>query len=48
MYQPEHHREDDPGVQHALIRAHPLGVLVTAGANGPEASPIPFVLGEAR
>jgi transcriptional regulator len=44
MYQPEHHRENDPGVQHALIRAHPLGLLVTAGAGGLEANPIPFVL----
>lgn len=44
MYQPEHHREDDLGVQHALIRAHPLGLLVTAGSAGLEANPIPFVL----
>ncbi len=44
MYQPEHHREDDLAVQHALIRAHPLGLLVTAGAGGLEANPIPFVL----
>ena len=44
MYQPEHHREDDLGVQHALIRAHPLGLLVTVGAGGLEANPIPFVL----
>ncbi len=44
MYQPEHHREDDLGVQHALIRAHPLGLLVTAGGGGLEANPIPFVL----
>ncbi len=44
MYQPEHHREDDLGVQHALIRAHRLGLLVTAGAGGLEANPIPFVL----
>ncbi len=44
MYQPQHHREDDLGVQHALIRAHPLGLLVTAGADGLEANPIPFVL----
>ena len=44
MYQPSHHREDDLDVQHALIRAHPLGLLVTAGAAGLEANPIPFVL----
>ena len=29
MYQPPHHREDRLEVQHALIRAHPLGTLVT-------------------
>ncbi len=43
MYQPPHFREDDPAVQHALIRAHPLGLLVTAGASGLEANHIPFV-----
>ncbi len=44
MYQPQHFREDDPAVQHRLIRAHPLGLLVTAGAVGLEANLIPFVL----
>jgi len=44
MYQPQHFREDDPAVQHALIRAHPLGLLVTSGAGGLEANLIPFVL----
>ncbi len=44
MYQPQHHREDDIGVQHALIRAHPLGMLITLGAEGLEANLIPFVL----
>jgi transcriptional regulator len=44
MYQPQHFREDDPGVQQALIRAHPLGLLVTAGSSGLEANLIPFVL----
>jgi transcriptional regulator len=44
MYQPPHFREDDPAVQHALIRAHPLGLLVTMGAEGLEANLIPFVL----
>ncbi len=32
MYQPPHFREEDFGTQHALIRAHPLGLLVTSGA----------------
>lgn len=44
MYQPSHHREDDLGVQHALIRDHPLGLLITAGSEGLEANPVPFVL----
>ena len=44
MYQPPHFREDDLSVQHALIRAHPLGLLVTLGSEGLEANPIPFVL----
>ncbi len=44
MYQPPHHREDRLEVQHALIRAHPLGALVTCGATGLSANLIPFVL----
>ena len=44
MYQPPHFREDRLEVQHALIRAHPLGLLVTLGSKGLEANPIPFVL----
>jgi transcriptional regulator len=44
MYQPPHFREDDLAVQHALIKAHPLGLLVTFGSAGLEANPIPFVL----
>ena len=34
MYQPPHFREDDLGVQHALIRAHPLGLLITCRRCG--------------
>jgi transcriptional regulator len=44
MYQPAMFREDRLEVQHALIRAHPLGLLVTNGPDGPEANPIPFLL----
>jgi transcriptional regulator len=44
MYQPPHHREDRLGVQHALIRAHPFGTLITIGSNGLVANSIPFVL----
>lgn len=46
MYQPPHFREDDLGVQHALIRAHPLGLLITAGDAGILANPVPFLLDE--
>lgn len=44
MYIPASFREDDLVRQHELIRAHPLGLLVTQGDGGPEASPIPFLL----
>jgi transcriptional regulator len=47
MYQPPHFREDDLAVQHALIRAHPLGLLITAGEQGIVANPVPFLLDEA-
>ncbi|HEU6443394.1 MAG TPA: FMN-binding negative transcriptional regulator, partial [Microvirga sp.] len=47
MYQPPHFREDRLDVQHGLIRAHPLGLLVTAGKAGPVANLIPFILDEA-
>ncbi len=44
MYQPPHHREDDLGTQHQLIRAHPLGMLITAGDGGLMANAVPFHL----
>ena len=44
MYQPPHFREDDLNVQHALIRAHPLGLLITAGTSGLIANSVPFHL----
>lgn len=44
MYQPPHFREDDLSVQHALIRAHPLGLLITATGDGPNANLLPFHL----
>jgi len=44
MYQPPHFREDDLATQHQLIRAHPLGLLITAGASGLVANPVPFHL----
>ena len=44
MYQPPHFREDRIEVQHDLIRAHPLGLLITAGPGGLLANPIPFLI----
>ena len=44
MYQPPHFREDRLEVQHALIRAHPLGLLITAGPGGLQANHIPFLI----
>jgi transcriptional regulator len=44
MYQPPLFREDRIEVQHQLIRAHPLGLLITAGPAGLLANPFPFLL----
>jgi transcriptional regulator len=44
MYLPPHFREDRIEVLHALIRAHPLGLLVTAGPGGLTANPLPFLV----
>jgi transcriptional regulator len=44
MYQPAAFREERIEVLHALIRAHPLGTLVTAGTDGLIANLIPFLL----
>src|SRR5262245_44771755 len=44
MYQPPHHREDRLDVQHALIRAHPLGTLVTMTPSGLVANSVPFII----
>ncbi|MEQ1408477.1 FMN-binding negative transcriptional regulator [Neorhizobium sp. Rsf11] len=44
MYQPPHFREEDLGTQHALIRAHSLGLLITSGNSGLIANPVPFHL----
>jgi transcriptional regulator len=47
MYQPPLFRETRPDVLHALIRAHPLGTLISSGEDGPIANPLPFVLDSA-
>jgi transcriptional regulator len=44
MYQPPHFREEHLEAQHALIRSHPFGLLVSLGPNGLVADPLPFVL----
>src|SRR5215467_4314321 len=44
MYCPSLFREDRLEVQHALIRSHPLGLLVSHGPGGLLANLLPFVL----
>jgi len=44
MYQPVHHEEKRLEVMQGLIRAHPLGLLVSNGADGPLANLVPFLL----
>lgn len=44
MYQPPHFREERLEIQHGLIQKYPLGLLITAGAGGLMANPIPFFL----
>lgn len=44
MYCPPAFREDRPEILHDLIRAHPLGTLITAGSAGLMANLLPFSL----
>lgn len=44
MYQPPHFQETRQDVLHGLVRAHPLGLLISNGAEGPVANAIPFLL----
>ena len=44
MYQPPHFREERLDVLHALIRSHPLGLLITAGPGGLQANHVPLLL----
>jgi transcriptional regulator len=44
MYQPPHFREERRNVQHQLIEAHPLGLLISVSTEGPVANAIPFLL----
>jgi len=42
MYLPPHFAATDPASLHRLIRAHPLGALVTQGEQGLDANHLPF------
>jgi transcriptional regulator len=44
MYLPSLFREDRLEVQHAFIRSHPLGLLISHGSSGLVANLLPFVL----
>ena len=44
MYQPILHRENERAAQHALMRAHPLALLITNGPGGLIANSVPFLL----
>lgn len=44
MYTPAHFAETRPEQLHRIIRAHPLGMLVTQGADGLDADHLPFEL----
>ena len=44
MYQPVHFVESDLPTLHALIRAHPLGLLISADSDDLQANPIPFLI----
>ena len=46
MYQPPAFREERLETLHALIRAHPLATLVTAGPGGLIANLVPFILAD--
>ena len=42
MYLPPHFEATDPASLHRLMRAHPLGALVTQGELGLDANHLPF------
>ncbi|AHG21767.1 transcriptional regulator [Chania multitudinisentens RB-25] len=44
MYQPSSFREDDFATQLALVQANPLGLLISHGAQGMLADPVPFLV----
>jgi transcriptional regulator len=44
MYEPSHFKIEDRDALFGVIRAHPLGLLVTSGTGGLMANPVPFIL----
>ena len=44
MYLPSHFEETRTEVLHALMQAHPLGLLITLSQDGLQANPIPFLI----
>jgi transcriptional regulator len=44
MYEPTHFVEDNLETIHALIRARPLGLLISSNADGVQANAVPFIL----
>lgn len=42
MYLPRHFAQEDPAALHALMRAHPLAMLVSIGADGLTADHVPL------
>lgn len=44
MYLPRAFREDRLEILHELVRSHPLGLLISSGPQGLQASPLPFLL----
>jgi transcriptional regulator len=48
MYLPRHFAEERLDVLHAAMTDHPLGLLVTHGAAGLDANPVPFMVDATR
>ena len=48
MYLPSHFEETRDAVMHAVLRDHPLGLLVTREGDEPFADSIPFLIDAAR
>lgn len=44
MYTPASFKENRIEVMHSLIHQHPLGLLISSGSTGLQASPVPFML----